>query len=178
MSHQNTLMDSAHCRVFGVCDFIPGNAGIGVQLRRPRPPEQPWVREHRAGIWHSVTSVTSVTMSHLSRCHSCHMGWGWAALWGLKHSVWEQHLRQALKAELAFVWWFEMESGTPRDKSKSFCIWQAPLWHTNNISLWTGAEGGLWDVIMVSSSPLPFLVHLSAFVTLQWYLTAETQRWL
>lgn len=31
-------------------------------------------------------------------------------------------VRQALKAELAFVWWFEMESGTPRDKSKRFCI--------------------------------------------------------
>lgn len=30
-----------------------------------------------------------------------------------------------------------------------------------------GAEGGLGDVVMVSSGPLPFLAQLSAFVTLQ-----------
>lgn len=59
-------MDSAHCRVFGVCDFIPGNAGIGVQLRRPRPPEQPWVRETEQA------SGTVSHLSHLSQCHICH----------------------------------------------------------------------------------------------------------
>lgn len=94
--------------------------------------------------------------------------WGWGCSEGSKHGMCgKRTIRQVLKAELAFVWWFEMESGTPRDKSKIFCIWQTTLRCTNNISLWIGAEGGLWDVIMVSSNPLPFLVQLSALVTPQ-----------
>lgn len=84
-----------------------------------------------------------------------------------EHRVWEQHRQTGVTGRARLCLVVEMESGTPRDKSNSFCIWQATLTRTNNISLWIGAEGGLWDVIMLSSSPLPFLVQLSAFVTLQ-----------
>lgn len=67
-------------------------------------------------------------------------------------------VRQGFNNELAFVRCAEMESGTPRDKSKSCCIWRATFVCANNISsLWIGDEGGLWDTLMVFTSTLPFL---------------------
>lgn len=94
-----------------------------VQLGSPCAADQPWRGE---GARRSCRRLEQVRRARSRDPSLSRWPRGNCCLWVCERSehgaCGSSAVRQALKAELAFVWWFEMESGTPRDKSKRFCV--------------------------------------------------------